>query len=284
MALDPTGLGAGWESEIANLLGGGNYNFAAGAALDPTGLGAGDVAFNSAGQLGLSPSALSSMGLSGGSNWLDYLKNGSSISKLLSNQGLLGAALGAGAGALGGAKQSGTTTVTNEPWAAQQPYLMAGFNNALGTLGAAYPSYTLGPAQAGLLSTINGDYLNANPYLDATFNKAADAITPRIEALFSKYGRSGGNNSSAASLGNTLSGLATDIYGQNYQAERARQNQGILAAPAFSQGMTGAQFAPVSAYMSAIGANRGNSTSSPYYTNPLGSILSGALTGYQLLK
>lgn len=226
-------------------------------------------------------------GGSSGSSWLDYLRQGSSavnsVSGLFKDNPLLGAALGGLAGSLNGSKQAGTTTVTNEPWAAQQPYLLAGFQGALNTLGQTAPSNTLGPANQGLLSTIRGDYLNANPYLDATYQRAAAQVLPGVEGYFSRAGRTG-SNSAANALGDTSVKLATDIYGQNYARERGLQNSAILNAPSFSQGMTAAMYAPISQYMSTIGANRGTSMSTPYYDNPLGSILSGALAGYNLSR
>lgn len=226
-------------------------------------------------------------GGSSGSSWLDYLRQGSSavnsVSGLFKDNPLLGAALGGLAGSLNGSKQAGTTTVTNEPWAAQQPYLLAGFQGALNTLGQTAPSNTLGPANQGLLSTIRGDYLNANPYLDATYQRAAAQVLPGVEGYFSRAGRTG-SNSAANALGDTSVKLATDIYGQNYARERGLQNSAILNAPSFSQGVTNAQYAPISQYMQAIGANRGSQQNTPYYDNPLGSILSGAMTGYGLSR
>lgn len=240
---------------------------------------------DSFGNLGLGGSSLSSIF---SSPWLDVVKQGGSVLKSLGigpggdNNGLLGAGLGALLGSLDGSKQAGTTTTTTEPWAAQQPYLMAGFGSALNQLGTTPTSAVLGPAEQGLLATIRGDYLNANPWLDATYQKAANQVLPGIEGYFSRAGRTG-SASAADALSNAASKLATDIYGGNYARERGFQNQGILGAPTFANNATAARFAPTLNYMQAIGGNRGTSTSTPYFDNQWGSILSGALAGYGLL-
>jgi hypothetical protein len=94
------------------------------------------------------------------------------------------------------------------------------------------------PAYSSLGLTADGGYLAGSPFADAAYNKAADAVTrsfrtavsPAIDGRFAMT--SGGSTSGARlndtsiaedSLGRTLSGLATDIYGGNYQAERDRQ-------------------------------------------------------------
>lgn len=93
------------------------------------------------------------------------------------------------------------------------------------------------PIQGYLESTANGSMLNANPYLDQTFDRAADAVErrfktatmPGITSEAEAAGALGSGmyalNQSLArqDLGNTLSGLANDIYGQNYQFERGNQ-------------------------------------------------------------
>ncbi len=90
-----------------------------------------------------------------------------------------------------------------------------------------------------LRNTMQGDYLNANPYLDQTYDRAASAMTrnwnesvlPGVNSTFSLSGRTGAGAHQAAvdqqadQLGRQLSGLGTEIYGQNYQQERERQQQ-----------------------------------------------------------
>lgn len=95
----------------------------------------------------------------------------------------------------------------------------------------------LGSGAGGLMETASGANLTNNPYLDQTFDTAAnklrenftDTVLPNIGAQF---GMSGGAGSAlhqelASKAGgqftDSLSDLATQIYGGNYQQERARQ-------------------------------------------------------------
>lgn len=87
--------------------------------------------------------------------------------------------------------------------------------------------------------TMRGNYLNNNPYLDQTFDRASDAVTrqwnqsvlPGVNSTFSLAGRTGSGahqnavNQASEQLGDTLSDLGNQIYGQNYQQERDRQMQ-----------------------------------------------------------
>lgn len=115
------------------------------------------------------------------------------------------------------------------------------FRNAA-TQGTAVP----GAATNQLTQTLQGDYLNSNPHLDAMFNNAAsritenyqEAVAPQIAANFGLSGRTGSNMAFAnanqnaqQALGDSLSGLAANIYGNNYQQERGRQMQAAGMAP-----------------------------------------------------
>lgn len=87
-------------------------------------------------------------------------------------------------------------------------------------------------AQQGLLGTIQGDFLDPakNPYLDATYNKAANAVSGRVGSEMAKLGRLGGGAHTDI-LSQNLGNLATDIYGKNYEQERARQYGAYGLAP-----------------------------------------------------
>lgn len=90
------------------------------------------------------------------------------------------------------------------------------------------------PGIQSLLDTSGGSFLNANPYLDQMFGQASravsdqwkDTVMPGINASFA--GAGGANSGierelafdSARTLGDTLGGLATNIYGGNYANER----------------------------------------------------------------
>jgi hypothetical protein len=163
---------------------------------------------------------------------------------------------------LGGGGGGQQTTVTkSDPWEGQQGYLKDIFAKAQQSYsgGMLAPEYFGGQTVAsqapetlnaqnmttqramegspvtssakGLLTdTLNGSYLNSNPYLDATFNRAADQVESRVNSAFEAGGRHGGGANQRV-LGQTLGDLATNIYGQNYQQERGRQQQGILLSP-----------------------------------------------------
>ena len=95
--------------------------------------------------------------------------------------------------------------------------------------------------------TANGEYLNNNPYLDQMFDRASskvsDAFSSAVDAKnsnFSMAGRYGSGAHQAAqarqkeALGDTLGGLATDIYGGNYQQERDRMVSALNPLGSFS--------------------------------------------------
>lgn len=95
------------------------------------------------------------------------------------------------------------------------------------------------PATAGLMNTASGAMLNANPYVDAMFNRAAGQVgeqfrknvMPGIASQFAGAGRYGSGamadvmGQAEQQYGNTLTGLASDIYGKNYATERLMQEQ-----------------------------------------------------------
>lgn len=102
-------------------------------------------------------------------------------------------------------------------------------------------------AQQQTLSTINGDYLNpqTNPYLQQTFDQAANRVSDafsrgtaaQTDARFARSGAFGGSawneaqQANQTALGDSLSGLAANIYGGNYAQERNRQQQASQFAP-----------------------------------------------------
>jgi hypothetical protein len=145
--------------------------------------------------------------------------------------GIIGALLGGALGGMqGGNRPAGTTTTTT--------------------------NQTLAPGGLQQLqNTISGQYLDpaTNPYLNQTYDAAARQITPRVNSLFEASGRYG-SGAHQGVLGQTLSDLGTNIYGGNYNNERARQ-------------------------LAAAGTSIGSTVQNPYFTNPLAGILSGALAG-----
>lgn len=90
-------------------------------------------------------------------------------------------------------------------------------------------------------NVVGGQYLNSNPYLDRMYDTAAQGVTrnfnesvlPGVTARFGMSGRSGSGLMQNAvqgayrGLGDSLSGLAANLYGGNYAQER--QNQQNMA-------------------------------------------------------
>jgi len=225
---------------------------------------------------------------------------GNMLSQLLGNSGAIGAALGAGAGALGGGqKPAGSiTTIQDVPdWL--KPYVMANLQGGAGVLSQINPYNPLIPqAQAEASKTIGGQYLSpqSNPWLQDTYNQAAKAVTdtylsttqPRTDAMFYKGGAFGPGNSAYEEtvarnqfgLGQNLKNLGTDIFGANYNQERGRQYGATMGAPSLVSGSSEAAFSPFKAYSSLF--PNASSQTSPYFSNPMAGILGGGLAGYTL--
>lgn len=155
-----------------------------------------------------------------------------------------------------------TTTVQNaDPWAGQQPYLKAGFDQAAGLYDnnplQFYPGQTYAPAsgetnaaltaqtnramqgsplvgaaQGELMKTLNGDYLDAakNPYLMAASDSIMAKTLPAINARFAASGR-GQSGLGARAAGEGVGSAMATAGLQNYQAERTNQQRAQLFAP-----------------------------------------------------
>jgi hypothetical protein len=88
-------------------------------------------------------------------------------------------------------------------------------------------------AQQYATKTLQGGFMGSNPYLDQTFNRAAMGTQNQ---LASQFGRSGRNAAESQFLrGEQLNNLATNIYGGDYEAERARQQQMVPFAGQLAQ-------------------------------------------------
>ena len=280
--------------------GGGNDTLSGGGAVadDPYGLGV-DAYGNPTGQYapstfsGDSTNAFYNPGSSGGGSifdrWMtpdgsiDWSKIGSDI---YSNRSLIGAGIGALAGSKSGSKPAGTTTITATGDPAIMPYIQGNLASAYGTLQGINPNNPLLPAsQAEAMKTIRGDYLNpnSNPYFAQSVN---DALGQAGSTYLGYYGGPAGLN-----MGNTgfqeglargLGATATNAYNTNYQAERGRQSAMASGAPQLVSQANAAMFSPNQSFAGLIPGF--TSTSVPYFTNPIGGALSGALGGYALGK
>jgi hypothetical protein len=105
-----------------------------------------------------------------------------------------------------------------------------------------------GAAQGQLQNTIQGGYLQGNPFFQGAFNPAAQAAESKFKSTLgdigsaaSKAGRYGSGAMSTMQQGasgqfaKALSDTAGTLAYQNYDAERARQQQATMAAPAMAQ-------------------------------------------------
>ena len=140
------------------------------------------------------------------------------------------------------------------------------------------PTGLIGQSQGLIGSTVAGDYLNSNPYLDQTFNRAADLTRTRLASEFAGSGRNIGASLPARS--NELQTLASNIYGQNYQAERDRQIGAIGQAY---------QFDPTNILINRIGglipgAGGTQTTTQPVHQDRFGQMLGLGLLGAGLFS
>jgi len=156
---------------------------------------------------------------------------------------------------------AGNTTIqqNSAPWSGQQPYLSTLFSGAQDLYNKGGPQYfpgqTMAPetqqqsqavdlqtgralsgspliqgADQAYQNTINGSMLNANPYLDQTFNQAFQQLQSGVGGQFEGAGRFG-SGAQAGALAQGGASLANQIYGGNYQQERARQLNAAATAP-----------------------------------------------------
>lgn len=127
-------------------------------------------------------------------------------------------------------------------------------NNAAGYVANTLGGYSDNPyapllttGARGMAQTASGAYLNSNPYLDATYSSAAnrlktdfsESVMPELAAQFGSGGMAGSTahelmaGKAGSGLMSSLSDLAANIYGSNYQSERDRQvaaQQGLTTA------------------------------------------------------
>lgn len=207
----------------------------------------------------------------------------------------LGALIGGGLGAVGGgSRPAGSTTSTTAGTSSSvqdlpdwlKPYVVGNLNAATGVRNGLDTSGIFSSATPELLKTINGGYLTpgSNPYLDQVYNHAAGLVGAGVDSRFEASGRYG-SNAHAGSVAEALSGLAGNLYGGAYNAERGRQTTAELAAPTYGTGTESAALYPYLAYSglipnlrTATGSTTGSETT-PYFNNPMGNAASGALLG-----
>lgn len=171
----------------------------------------------------------------------------------------------------GGKKKGDSSTKTGtsevDPYAPVIPYL----NDYLGQTSALYnggaPQFspmeqqgydalqhvtgdtsTIDNANAENQREVSGQYLtpDTNPYLSDIARRISGIAGANANATFGGKGRSGGGLAGYYS-GKATTDSLTDLYGQQYDAERGRQMQAIGEAPALDQARYSAPQAQISA-------------------------------------
>jgi len=235
-----------------------------------------------------------------------------------------------------------TTTTSSEPSDFVKPYVTEAFDQAQNLFQSSVPNYfpsqtytgfapetdaalqlatnralnnpLLASSQNEINSILQGDYLSptSNPYSQGLYNQMAGDVTSGVQSQFSKAGRLG----SAANqevLASELGKLSNQVYGDQYNRERANMVNATSLAPQIAQadyadiqalggvGQTkeGLEMAKIQdamarfdfeqtkpytklrEYLGSIGANVPTNTSQtqPVFRNTAGGILGGALAG-----
>lgn len=91
-------------------------------------------------------------------------------------------------------------------------------------------SPVMNTANGYLSKVLNGDFIGANPYLDSQFKRGADQVQARVNSAFAGGGRSGSGINQEV-MTREMGNLANDVYGNAYENERQRMQQGLLFAP-----------------------------------------------------
>lgn len=214
--------------------------------------------------------------------------------------------LGALLGGMSGSKQTGTQTVTQEPWSGQQPYLSDLFGRAQGAVDQAMarPSdYELNATAKMNQFIQNQDATNPyfgqnNPHLQQQIDYANQDVMRGIQPMMNAANRASGSFGNSG-VAETFGRTASDAMARNANSMRMQDYglQAQLGENAVNRTMTGAQnvfnmgnqqrmsaFEPLKQYGSLITGNYGSQQSSPIYSNPLSGALGGGLLGGQLYK
>lgn len=156
-----------------------------------------------------------------------------------------------------GISSGGKTKTKTTPWAPAEPYIkdsLAGLQSANQNAQAALTQYTptldaaiakasgmmttppqyLTDARTQLDKTINGDYLGKNPYASSLADQIAQRTGAQYNSTFGGAGRSSGGLAallSSQGVGDALN----QFYSNQYNTDRALQQNAIAAAPGFHQ-------------------------------------------------
>lgn len=205
---------------------------------------------------------------------------------------LLGAGAGALAGLLGGAKQAGTTDVTQTPWGPQQPFLLDAWAKAKAASEANNPIQS--QANSNFQSVLQGPTKNPmlgldNPYLQTQIDNANNDVTRAMMPAMIQANKASGSfgNSGVAdiygkAMTDAYSKNANDMRYKDYYAQQQLQKDAVGNTLGFTTGSSAFNAAPAQDYAKTVQGNYGGTTSSPYFTNPASSMLGGATLGYNL--
>lgn len=205
---------------------------------------------------------------------------------------LLGTALGGLLGGINGSKQAGSTKVTQEPWAGQQPYLLDAFEKARQASGGTSPLQT--QANSNYSSVLSGPTKNPmlgldNPYLTKAIDNAntdvSRAMLPAINQAniaSGSFGNSGVADTYGKALTDAYSRNATGMRMQDYTNQQNLYQQAVGNTLGFTSNANNYAAQPAQNYAQTIQGNYGGTTTTPYYNNPLSGILGGAMVGNKI--
>jgi hypothetical protein len=103
---------------------------------------------------------------------------------------------------------------------------------ALATNRAAAGNPLLNQSQTEMSKILSGDYLNpnSNPYAKALYNQMAGDVTSGVQSQFTKAGRFG-SSANQETLARSLGNLSNEVYGDQYNRERANMVNATQLAP-----------------------------------------------------
>lgn len=204
------------------------------------------------------------------------------LGSILSSPMALGIGAGALLGGLGGSQQAGTVTVEEGIPDWLQPYIKPQLDKYSTDL----QNYQIDPygvmpsAMKEFQNTISGMYLDpsTNKYLEDYFKLGAERVKGSLSPSFGHMQAFGQHSGYNEALSRGLGDFATGLYGGNYAKERDRQTQMTAAAPSFIGQSSQAAFQPYQQYLNTVGS-LGKKKDQPFFENPFGNILGGAMVG-----
>lgn len=208
---------------------------------------------------------------------------GSGIAGILSSPVGLGALGGAALGGLSGSSEPAGTYTVEE---GLPDWLMPYAKPQLDRYATDLQNYQIDPygvmpsAMQEFQRTVSGQYLDpsTNKYLDDFYRLGAERIKGSLSPSFGHMQAFGSHSGYNEALARGLGDFSTQLFGGAYERERDRQNQMIAAAPGFIGQSGTAAFAPYQQYLTTIGS-LGSKKQQPYFQDPWGSALGGAMAG-----